>query len=89
MTSPLPSPVPAQVPHDLQEGTRPFTSASFLFSPELRLCWRLPGMRILPVLYALLLLMLRGVTGKKCGGFVLCLCFFFREDLSPEPMSDV
>ncbi|XP_053857647.1 gallinacin-5-like [Vidua macroura] len=30
---------------------------------ELRLCWRLPGMRILPVVCALLLLMLQGVTG--------------------------
>ncbi|XP_058691768.1 gallinacin-5-like [Poecile atricapillus] len=36
---------------------------AFQGAAELRLCWRLPGMRILPVLCALLLLMLRGVTG--------------------------
>ncbi|XP_059699077.1 gallinacin-5-like [Haemorhous mexicanus] len=52
-----------QVLHDLQEGTLLLTSASLLFSPELRLCCGLPGMRILPVLCALLLLMLQGVTG--------------------------
>ncbi|XP_032603590.3 gallinacin-5 isoform X1 [Taeniopygia guttata] len=36
---------------------------AFHGAAELRLCWRLPGMRILPVLCALLLLMLQGVTG--------------------------
>ncbi|XP_063009226.1 uncharacterized protein LOC134416469 isoform X1 [Melospiza melodia melodia] len=54
--------------HDLQEGTLPLTSASFLFPTELRLCRRLPGMRILPVLCALLLLALQGVTGLSPFG---------------------